>query len=97
MEKFPSPEYEDMVRVFRKVYECCMKNGIPIGLAPNIEVSLVVQPTDAEFLLPDNIQKLLYKTKISMMKTLAGMIFKKELQPHKVKGNSQQPPIVSKQ
>ena len=50
MERHPSPRYEDMRAVFEHVYEACRKNRIPIGAAPNIEVSLVVQPDDTRYL-----------------------------------------------
>jgi hypothetical protein len=33
-------------------YDACRRHRIPIGLAPNIEVSLVVNPDDAAFLAP---------------------------------------------
>jgi hypothetical protein len=50
MEKEPPPRYEDMRRVMKHMRERCRDRGVPIGLAPNIEVSLVVQPTDAAYL-----------------------------------------------
>jgi hypothetical protein len=50
MEDWPSPRYEDMVRVMRHVYEACRRHWIPIGAAPNIEVSLVVNPDDTALL-----------------------------------------------
>ncbi|HQH71872.1 MAG TPA: hypothetical protein PK360_07320 [bacterium] len=92
MEDWPSPSFEDMVVVFRHVYECCMKNGIPIGLAPNIEVSLVVQPTDAEFLVERTPAFYWYKTKLAVMKSLAGLVFRRELQPHKIAADARQAP-----
>jgi hypothetical protein len=41
-----------MRAVMLHVYEACRKNWIPIGAAPNIEVSLVVNPDDAALLAP---------------------------------------------
>lgn len=52
MERVPPPAYEDMRRVMVQVYEACRRNWIPIGAAPNIEVSLVVNPDDAAMLAP---------------------------------------------
>ncbi len=52
MERVPPPAYEDMRRVMAQVYEACRRNWIPIGAAPNIEVSLVVNPDDAAMLAP---------------------------------------------
>ena len=34
------------------VYEACRRNWIPIGAAPNIEVSIVVNPDDTALLVP---------------------------------------------
>jgi hypothetical protein len=42
----PPPRAEDLVPVFRRLYESCMERGLPIGLAPNIHVSLVLLPEE---------------------------------------------------
>jgi hypothetical protein len=52
MQDWPSPAYADMRRVMQHVYEACRRNWIPIGAAPNIEVSIVVNPDDAALLAP---------------------------------------------
>jgi hypothetical protein len=52
MESWPPPAYEDMRRVMAHVYDACRRNWIPIGAAPNIEVSIVVNPDDAALLAP---------------------------------------------
>jgi len=46
----PPPETEELVPVFRRLYEACMERGLPIGCAPNIHVSLVLLPDEARFL-----------------------------------------------
>jgi hypothetical protein len=35
----------------RYVYDACRRHWLPIGMAPNIEVSLVVTPDDAALLV----------------------------------------------
>lgn len=50
MAGWPSPAYEDMRRVMVAMYETCRRHRMPIGIAPNIEVSLVVTPDDAALL-----------------------------------------------
>jgi len=80
----PSPSYEEMVVVFRKVYESCMEAGIPTGLAPNIEVSLIVNPDDAQYLSPDTLGKRWYEFKRSLIKTAAGPLFRKKMTPRPV-------------
>ncbi|MCB1035938.1 MAG: hypothetical protein KDD47_19105 [Acidobacteria bacterium] len=44
------PRTEDMVPVFRHLYEACMDRGLPIGCAPNVHVSLVMLPEECRFL-----------------------------------------------
>ena len=39
-----------MRRVMQHVYDACRRHWLPIGTAPNIEVSLVVNPDDAALL-----------------------------------------------
>ena len=48
MEHYPSPAYDDMRAVMKYMYECCRTYSIPIGIQPNIEVSLIVNPDDAK-------------------------------------------------
>jgi hypothetical protein len=42
LEEAPPPRTEDMLPVFRRLYEACMEKGLPVGIAPNINVSLVM-------------------------------------------------------
>jgi hypothetical protein len=43
-------QYEEMRQVMAHVYEACHAHWLPIGTAPNVEVSLVVNPEDAALL-----------------------------------------------
>ncbi|MCL4839416.1 MAG: radical SAM protein [Thermoanaerobaculia bacterium] len=40
------PTTESMIPVFRRLYETCMEAGLPVGVAPNIHVSLVMLPEE---------------------------------------------------
>ena len=91
LEDYPSPGYEDMLVVFKYLIESCMKRGLPIGLAPNIEVSLVVQPDDAKYLVNRDFKFNLYNTKLKIMKNLAGLILNKELKPRKISADETSP------
>ena len=42
----PPPDTEALVPVFRRLYESCMEQGLPIGCAPNVHVSLVLLPEE---------------------------------------------------
>jgi hypothetical protein len=48
--ELPPPKTEDMVPVFRRLYEKCMEHGLPIGAAPDIHVSLVMLPEECKSL-----------------------------------------------
>jgi hypothetical protein len=50
LEGWPAPRFDEMRLVMRHVYEACRKHWLPIGVAPNIEVSLVVNPDDTPLL-----------------------------------------------
>jgi hypothetical protein len=50
LESWSPPEYRDMRRVMAHMYDACRVGWMPIGAAPNIEVSLVVTPDDAALL-----------------------------------------------
>jgi len=52
MQDWPPPSPDDMRRVMAHVYDACRRHWLPIGAAPNIEVSLVVTPDDAALLAP---------------------------------------------
>ena len=49
-EHLPPPRTDDMVPVFRRLYEKCMEHGLPIGVAPDIHVSLVLLPEECRSL-----------------------------------------------
>lgn len=51
MEDAPPPRTEDLIPVFRRLYEACMDRGLPIGVAPNIHVSLVLLPEECRWFL----------------------------------------------
>ncbi|HSQ59933.1 MAG TPA: radical SAM protein, partial [Acidobacteriota bacterium] len=75
MERHTSPKYEEMRAVFAHVYEACRRNGIPIGAAPNIEVSLIVQPDDARELARPGLDTWLYDRRLKAVRTAARPLF----------------------
>jgi len=46
----PSPKTEDMIPIFARMYDACIKKGLPMGIAPNIEVSIVMNPEQGRYL-----------------------------------------------
>jgi hypothetical protein len=79
----PSPREADMIRVMRHVYLACRRESIPIGLAPNIEVSLIVNPDDARELAPPGPATWWYETKRRAMRLLARPLFRRRMRPRR--------------
>ncbi len=50
LEDAPPPRAEELVPVFQRLYEACMEEGLPIGCAPNVHVSLVLLPEECRSL-----------------------------------------------
>lgn len=42
----PPPKTEELIPVFGRLYEACMEQGLPIGCAPDVHVSLVLLPEE---------------------------------------------------
>ncbi len=51
LNSLPPPEAEEMAPIFRRLYEVCLEGGIPIGIAPNIKVGLVLLPEEGKYFL----------------------------------------------
>lgn len=47
------PSTASMVPLFRRLYTRCVEAGLPIGVAPNVHVSLVLLPEEARWLVDD--------------------------------------------
>jgi hypothetical protein len=75
MEHWPPPEYEEMRRVLLAMYDACRRHRVPIGLAPNIEVSLVVNPDDAALLATVGARMLAYEAWRRVLRLAARPVF----------------------
>jgi hypothetical protein len=53
MENLAPPDYAEMLRVFRHVYQSCRAHNLPLGIAPNIRLSALPHPEDTLYLEPD--------------------------------------------
>ena len=83
MEDYPSPKYEDMAKIFRRMYESLIKNNIPIGIAPNIHVSLVIQPTEGKYFIEQkNLSYYKYQLKLSLLKMVYRPLFRLKMMFH---------------
>jgi uncharacterized radical SAM superfamily protein len=76
MAEWPPPDPDDMRRVMRAVYDACRRWRVPIGVAPNLEVSLVVTPDDAAFLARRTPAFYGYEARRRLIRLLARPIFR---------------------
>jgi hypothetical protein len=63
------PSTEQMIPVFRRLYEACMEKGLPIGCAPNVHVSLVLLPEECRSLSDRR-----FSWQTLKLKTMAGVL-----------------------
>ena len=70
MESTPPPDPEAMKEVFAHLYGACKRARIPIGILP-IEVSLVVQPEEAEALIEPTLDSAYYKLRNRVLRGAA--------------------------
>ncbi|MCD6216521.1 hypothetical protein J7L05_01535 [bacterium] len=71
----PSPEPEPLKEVFAHMYEACMKHGIPVGLAPNLKISIVIQPDEGRYFLENRNKYKLTELKLAAMKVAVKTLF----------------------
>lgn len=81
MEQWPAPAYDDMRRVMAHVYEACRRRWLPVGVAPNIEVSIVVTPDDAALLADRNAGFYRYEAYRRIARVLARPTFRSRMRP----------------
>jgi len=81
MEDWPPPSYEDMRRVMTHLYDACRRHWIPIGAAPNIEVSIVVNPEDTALLAERTLGFYTYEAFRKAARIAAKPIFARRLLP----------------
>jgi hypothetical protein len=94
MADWPPPAYEDMRRVMAAVYDACRRHRLPIGAAPNIEVSLVVNPDDTAFLAPRTLAFYRYELWRRAVRLAARPLFQARMRPgpRRKSGTSGAPP-----
>ncbi|MDI6783993.1 MAG: radical SAM protein [bacterium] len=49
LQEWNSPDTDEMVPIFRRMYTACIEKNVPIGIAPNANVSLVLLPREGRY------------------------------------------------
>jgi hypothetical protein len=76
-ENLRPPQSKAMEPVFRRLYEVCLENAIPIGMAPNLKVSLVILPEEGRYFLDRlNVDLVYSEIRLSILKFIYRIYFK---------------------
>jgi hypothetical protein len=86
LEDHPVPSYESMRQVFAHVYDACRRHWIPVDVAPNIEVSLIVQPGDTLYLARAGPASWIYRGYVRAARAMARPYWVWKLRPRPVRG-----------
>ncbi|HZT75904.1 MAG TPA: radical SAM protein [Vicinamibacterales bacterium] len=79
LENWPVPSYAEMRSVMEHMYAACRRALLPIGVAPNIEVSLVVNPDDAAMLAEPTIGFYGYEAYRRMLRLASRRSFRRRM------------------
>ena len=80
LENLNPPQPQEMIPVFRRMYEVCLENKIPIGIAPNIKVSLVLLPEEGRYFLQGfNMNFFISRCRLGLLKSLFRIYFKTKI------------------
>lgn len=78
----PPPSTEDMIPVFARLYEACIEHELPIGVAPNIHVSLVMLPEEGRYLVSNPGRFRWKEAKLRAKRAIFRRAFLKSLEEH---------------
>lgn len=91
MQEHPSPDPQEMRVVMKRMWEACRRNRIPIGAAPNIEVSLIVNPTDAVYLSDGGLADWSYRAWLRFVRFAARGHFRRACTPRPIAESAEVP------
>lgn len=75
----PPPTYAAMKPVFAHLWEACMRRGLPVGIAPNVKVGIVMLPEECRWLSDRPMAFALRRAKLAAMRAAFGAIFRRRL------------------
>ena len=80
MQHLPSPDPAEMEVVFREVWNACRRHLVPVGLAPGIDVSLIVQPDECGELVDDGgVADAAWRAALAVGRVVAKPVFAKRM------------------
>ncbi len=79
MEHWPSPQYAEMRQVMQHMYDACRRHWLPVGAAPNLEVSLVVTADEASLLAEHSARFFAYEAYLWLARTATAHVFRRRM------------------
>lgn len=80
MQDLPPPDPAAMEPVFREVWDACRRHLVPVGIAPNVEVSIVMTPDDcAELVERPGPTDLAWRAALRALRAAAGPRFRRRM------------------
>ncbi|RLC44610.1 MAG: hypothetical protein DRH70_08640 [Candidatus Coatesbacteria bacterium] len=78
-ESVPPPKTEEVAPIFARLYQRCMEHNLPIGIAPNIKVSMVLLPEEGRYFLDNPRPYGLKRVRLWAMSKAFGIYFRTKL------------------
>lgn len=75
----PPPKTEEIVPIFRRLYEATMERKLPVGVAQNVHVSLVMLPEEARWLQHDPNRFWMQELKLKLMRRVFASQLQRQL------------------
>jgi sodium-dependent dicarboxylate transporter 2/3/5 len=89
LQNAPPPRPDEMKEIFTYLWQAVKRAGLPVGILPGIQVSLVVQPEEAADLVPATLSSRLYEAKLFALRALARPYVAWKLRPKPVRESPQ--------
>jgi hypothetical protein len=78
-ESMPPPTYAAMKPVFAHLYEACMRRSLPLGIAPNVKVDIVMLPDECRRLSDAPNAFRMQRAKLAAARVVFGAIVRRRL------------------
>jgi len=82
IENSAAPDYPEMLCVFRHVYQACRAHNLPIGITPNVHLSVQPQSEDTLYLASDLLDSRAYQRWIFTMQQVMRPYFLRRMRKH---------------
>ncbi len=83
LEAAAPPQADNLLPIFQRFYTACMDRNLPIGIAPNVKVSLVMLPEECRWLVDKPEAYFSRRLKLRAKRAAFGLYFRHRLRKHR--------------